>query len=289
MMRESSCLRTGKFKSIVLQLLAVFSCISLILYCGVDTKPPRLPLSQPLQKALVIASSIATAQDTAWLSQIPRDWAIYHYVTDEISIDGSSTSALSVPADKGNEAMAYLTYIIDHFDELPDVVFFRHSHYKSWHQAFDSVFEVSSLRTDYVLERGFVSPRCMSGCENVMPVAGEGVSIADIHLVTRDIQLRSLLSEFLDPAEPIPRKIAAPCCAQFAVSRAAVQSRSREWWMAMRSWLISTSLSSYSSGRLLEWTWHIWFGEEASLCSISEEACLCNVFGYGTDCGNSLL
>ncbi|ETS73679.1 hypothetical protein PFICI_14625 [Pestalotiopsis fici W106-1] len=267
MLRESSRLRAGKFKTTALQLLAVFFCISLLLYCGIDTNPPPHQSSSPsLQKALVIASSIATSQDTAWLSQVPRDWAIYHYVTDEIgSFSPSSSTALSVPADKGNEAMAYLTYIIDHYDELPDVIFFRHSHHKSWHQAFDSVFEVSSLRAEYVLERGYVSPRCMGGCENVMPVADEGVSLADIHLVTRDAQLRSLLSEFLDPAESIPSKIAAPCCAQFAVSRVAVQSRSREWWQALRSWLISTSLSSYSSGRLLEWTWHIWFGEEASL------------------------
>lgn len=265
----SGRLRSGAIsRHTILQLLIVFVFVSLLLYCGIDTHPqppppPPPPLSSP-SKALVVASSIATSRDAAsWLSDVPQDWAVYHYVTD--SMDGSSS--LSVPADKGNEAMAYLTYIIDHYGALPDVVFFRHSHAASWHQNFDSAFEVSRLRAGYVLERGYVSPRCLAGCENVMPVAEarDAVPISEIHLAARDVQLRSLLAEFLDPAEPIPEKIAAPCCAQFAVSRDAVHARSLEWWEEMRNWLITTSLSSYSSGRLLEWTWHIWFGEDASL------------------------
>lgn len=218
---------------------------------------PKLP-DQFQNKALVLASNQATSQNAAWLSQVPLDWSIYYYVTD-----GSAGSALSVPANKGNEAMVYLTYIIDHYETLPEVVFFRHDHYESWHQSFDSIFEISNLRTEYVLEKGYVSSRCLSGCENIMPVSGDEVDIGDIHLVDRDVQLRTLLATFLNGTKEIPEKIAAPCCAQFAASSDAIRSRSLAWWMSLRQWLIDTSLSSYHSGRLLEWTWHIWLGEEA--------------------------
>ncbi|KAK9777793.1 hypothetical protein SCAR479_05476 [Seiridium cardinale] len=208
-------------------------------------------------KAVVVAASSASSKETSWLSRVPRDWSVYQYITNE-----TISTALSTPLNKGNEAMVYLTYIIDHYDKLPDVVFFRHDHYEAWHQSFNSIFEVSHLRTENVVEMGYVSPRCLSGCENIMPVSDNAAEIEDIDLVPRDVQLSTFLSLFLDDGERVPDKIAAPCCGQFAASREAIQSRSLEWWSSMRQWLIETPLTSYNSGRLLEWTWHIWLGEQ---------------------------
>lgn len=31
------------------------------------------------------------------------------------------------------QAMSYLTYIIDHYESLPDIVLFMHGHRASWH------------------------------------------------------------------------------------------------------------------------------------------------------------
>lgn len=161
--------------------------------------------------------------------------------------------------------MVYLTYIVEHYQSLPDIVFFRHDHYKSWHQSFDSISEISDLRPEHVIEKGYVSSRCIDGCENIMPVGDDVVDIMDIHAAPRDVQLRTFLAEFLDAREQVPERIAAPCCAHFAASRDAIRSRSLDWWKSVRQWLIGTSLSSYNSGRLLEWTWHIWLGEDAHL------------------------
>ncbi|KAI0127626.1 hypothetical protein BJ170DRAFT_381067 [Xylariales sp. AK1849] len=231
-------------------------------------------------KTLVVASN-ATERDASWLTLVPLDWSIYHYISDKPTLP-----SLSVPVNKGNEAMVYLTYIIDHYESLPDVVFFHHDHDRAWHQAFDSVFEVSNLRPSYVMEKGYVSPRCLRGCENIILLSDEK-DVADMeqmHLVPRDVQLRSFLTEFLDENEAVPPKIAAPCCAQFAASRGAIQARTLEWWVRMRQWLIDTPLRSYNSGRLLEYTWHIWLGEQAQFCSYSKEDCLCKVFGHGDNC-----
>jgi hypothetical protein len=209
-------------------------------------------------KALVIATSTDTEKNTAWLTRVPLDWSIFRYVAD------AKSSALSVPVNKGNEAMVYLTYIIDHYDALPDVVLFHHDHYKAWHQNLDSVYEVSNLRTSYVMEKGYVSTRCLSSCENIIPLSGGVASTMDrLHLVPRDVQLHSFLLEFLGEGEKVPDKVAAPCCAQFAASRQAIRKRSLQWWKKMRQWLIDTPLPSQNSGRLLEYTWHIWLGEQA--------------------------
>ena len=219
------------------------------------------PSKPKYTKALVIAStSNQPREEVGWIKQVTKDWKVFNYVTDHpVSRD------LAVPVNKGNEAMVYLTYIIDHYDRLPDVVFFHHSHRKAWHQEMDSLTEVSRFRPSYVVKKGYASARCLPGCENVISLADYSIDFSSFDLRGRDVQLTSLLDEFLDKSkgEKVPKRIAAPCCAQFAASREAIQRRSLEWWQNMRQWLIDTPLDSKSSGRLLEHTWHIWLGEES--------------------------
>ncbi|TPX14707.1 uncharacterized protein E0L32_005102 [Thyridium curvatum] len=222
----------------------------------------RQPPPPPLTKALVIAStSDQPRSETSWIDEeVPEDWQVYNYVTDRPASPG-----LAVPANKGNEAMAYLTYIVDHYDALPDVVFFHHAHRRGWHQELDSPDEVRRLRAGYVARAGFASARCLPGCENVIPLAGYSVDPAALPQHGRNVQLATLLDEFLDAAagERVPRRLAAPCCAQFAASRAAIRRRGVEWWARLRRWLAETPLDSMTSGRLMEHTWHVWLGQEA--------------------------
>ncbi|KAH8904645.1 hypothetical protein BR93DRAFT_980396 [Coniochaeta sp. PMI_546] len=214
--------------------------------------PPKL---KPLTKALVIAStSTLPPHETSWISSVPSSWDIHLYNTDLPGV---------VPINKGNEAMPYLTYIIDHYTSLPDIIFFHHSHAQSWHQSLPSLDEVTSLRVPYVQKRGFVSPRCLPGCENLIPLADYAVDLDILDRVGRDVQLASLLDEFVNrtAGEGVPGRIAAPCCAQFAVARERVVRRGREWWVRLRGWLIDTPLGDLESGRLMEYTWHLWMGE----------------------------
>lgn len=131
------------------------------------------------------------------------------------------------------------------------------------------------------MEQGYVSPRCLPGCENVIELPGDVVPLEDLHLpgTSRDVLISTILREFYGQ---VPSKIAAPCCAQFAVSREAVKRRPKENWIAIRRWLERTELDGGLAGRVLEWTWHLWFGMESVFCP-KEATCLCEVFGVG-DC-----
>jgi hypothetical protein len=214
-----------------------------------------------LSKALVVAStSDQHPTETAWIKQVPREWKVFQYVADK-----PASKELAVPINKGNEAMVYLTYIIDHYDHLPDVVFFHHSHAQAWHQEMDSLTEVTKLRASYVAKKGFAAARCLRSCENIISLADHSVDFEMFPRVGREVQLSSLLDEFLDRSmgEKVPKKLAAPCCAQFAASRDAIRRHDLQWWQALRQWLTDTPLDSMNSGRLLEYTWHIWLGEEA--------------------------
>lgn len=221
-----------------------------------SSQTPHPPPPPGITNALVLAShSALPPSTTSWLASVPPTWSIHLYNTDHL------------PVPKGNEAMPYLTYIIDNYHSLPPLIFFRHSHPTSWHQSLPSLSEVALLRTAYVRAAGFASPRCLPGCENVIPVAEYAVDFALFDRVGRDVQLASLFGGFVNrtAGEKVPGRIAAPCCAQFAVGRERILRREREWWVRLREWLVETPLGDLESGRLLEYTWHFWMGEAAEL------------------------
>ncbi|CAK7235325.1 hypothetical protein SCUCBS95973_009232 [Sporothrix curviconia] len=234
--------------------------------------------------ALVVASTNRSVEagETAWLADVPAPWQgnVFHYVTDApLSPD------LAVPVNKGNEAMVYLTYIVDHYDSLADVVLFHHGHRRGWHQAMDSLDEVRRLRPQYLARRGYASLRCLPGCENIIVLADYAVERSEFRRYGRDVQLTTLLDDFLDKSpegldERVPVRLASPCCAQFAASRTAIRRRSRAWWLSLRQWVMDTPLSDMESGRLMEHTWHMWLGHESYHCP-EYKACQCHVFGMG--------
>lgn len=70
----------------------------------------------------------------------------------------------SLPSDRGLENMAYLTYIIDHYDSLPDIVILMHGGRYRWHNGdplYDSALVLSRIQIPYVQEQGYVNMRCV--------------------------------------------------------------------------------------------------------------------------------
>jgi len=85
---------------------AVLLCVFLIAqfrsqYAGFHLGPaPQLP---PPRVEIVVASQ--TSEDTSWVDRHLSDWARSIYVTDDPS------AKLTVPKNKGREAMVYLTWV----------------------------------------------------------------------------------------------------------------------------------------------------------------------------------
>lgn len=77
------------------------------------------------RKALVVAS--LDGDDTSWLAEHFSDWERYIYVVD------NHDANLTVPKNKGRESNAYLTFLIDHYHDLPDYMIFLHALRYQWH------------------------------------------------------------------------------------------------------------------------------------------------------------
>jgi len=68
----------------------------------------------------------------------------------------------------------------------------------------------------------------------------------------------------------IPALIGAPCCAQFAVSREQIRKRPKKEYIRYRQWVLGTELSDAKSGRVMEFLWHVIFGQNAVQYVLSE-------------------
>ncbi|KAI1759227.1 hypothetical protein GGR53DRAFT_471556 [Hypoxylon sp. FL1150] len=244
------------------------------------TEPPRTHR----EVELVIAST--TKENPSWAYRHFSHWNPQVYVTD------NQSATLTVPRNKGHEAMVYLTYIIDHYNNLPDSILFIHASRFQWHNDdpdYDIVPTLRNLQFPYLRESGYVNLRCAwaIGCPSeIRPFEDEGEAEADGLSVSTKSVFRHAFRELL-PEVPVPAVVAVSCCSQFGVARETVQRHPRERYLGLRSWLLETPLDDAVSGRVLEFSWHIVFGRDAVHCPAAGE-CYCKVFGQcGLACSES--
>lgn len=163
--------------------------------------------------------------------------------------------------------MAYLTYIVDHYQKLPSAIVFLHSHQngypRAWHtdmDNYDNVKSLKCLKLDFVDRQGYANLRCnhVPGCpDEVQPFRDPPQDHRDVERLFPDVWRR------LFSYTPVPETIGVACCGQFAVSKSQVRARPLEDYIRYRQWVLETNLDDEKSGRVMEYLWHIIFGRDA--------------------------
>lgn len=229
------------------------------------------PLGSAYTRVLVIPR--LKSDNISWvLDQLPDfDTAIY------IANDPSAT--LHPPKNKGHEVMIYLSYMIHHYNLLPDVIVFMHAHRWTHHNnallAYDAAEMVRRLNGDYVIKKGYVNMRCQwsPGCPEWLHSGNARGSL--------EKQEEAVLSKSwneLFPSDPLPTALGQACCAQFALSKERVLSVPLSRLIFYRDWIMRTSLSDYVSGRIWEYSWQFLFTGQSIYCP-AEHVCYCGGFG----------
>ena len=239
---------------------------------------PTVPVGSPayqggkaVRKALVLSTVKST--DTSWEKHIPDDWAIVRYVMD----DPTPTGNLTVPRNQGREGMGYLTYIIDNYHDLPEVVVFAHGHEEAWHQPEKLHVKVRALNITAVQEETFLNLRC-----NINFVCGDGqgyrYKLGPTKVEEATPELWKLLfpsgKDELSGVTDWPETVKFRCCGQFAVSKEAIKKRTLEQWIQIRKPMTRDMHEyegfheiekdpSYAFGIMYEPMWHIFFGKDA--------------------------
>ena len=243
-------------------------------YLPGTTKPADVPYTRTMVMARM------SSEDISWLDSVDlgsTQKAIY--VVDDPSLSPNYI----IPKNKGHEAMVYLTYIIDHYDNLTDTNIFVHAHRYTWHNNdlldSDTSKMIIHLSDAHVQRLGYFNLRCHEepGCPDWLHL-----DRPDSELDTfRKMEEKSFSLDVwhqLHPGVTPPHAISQPCCAQFAVSKDRIRQNPKSEYIRYRDWILSTSLEDIYSGRVMEYSWQTLFTGEAEVCPDMAK-CYCD--GYG--------
>ena len=220
-------------------------------------------------------------EDISWLDEDLPNLPRKIYTVDATVADPSRGS---LPANKGHEGMVYLTYIIDHYDSLPDIVLFFHPHRITWHNNVlldtSSATTIKLLSDAHVMRQGYFNSRCHldPGCPNWLHVDQSRWKYNLKYKPEEPYLTSAVFHDLFGESVPTPDSISQPCCAQFAVSGERIRQRPLKDYIHYREWLLSTPLNDKTSGRIMEYSWQYIFSGKFTFCP-SQHKCYCD--GYG--------
>jgi hypothetical protein len=166
---------------------------------------------------------------------------------------GDPASEYNVPINKGNEASAFLKYIIDHYDQLPEHSIFLHGEEHSKHHDGSLINILQSSRGHRCAYKNLNNYKLSNFFLPMIPWCDE------------------FLAPELGPIEHYGDwTLGHDGCAQFIVHRDAIRLRSRHFYSRIYGWLLDTPLQNYLNARYLEWTWHLIFGQVPRFAHVAD-------------------
>ncbi|CEJ60735.1 hypothetical protein PMG11_09298 [Penicillium brasilianum] len=250
------------------------------------------------KKPALVVSHVDADGDTSWLSSLADRYHLCIYDVD--ASPDKPSEYLQVPANRGHEAMAYLTFLIDNYAEIPAAgAVFVHGSRWAWHNDapdYDNKALLEVLDVKGALQvSGYHNLRCDWSTSTCLPSAPSQGSL--------EMRLQSAVAPWSARAASdvaLPRALAAifggdgsslkgrlhlgrtdavrsQCCAQFVVSRGRIWQHTREEYVALRQWLLDGGVDGDGrpasrgdqaaphddrvAGRVLSYLWHILFAE----------------------------
>ncbi|OCL15201.1 hypothetical protein AOQ84DRAFT_259008, partial [Glonium stellatum] len=231
--------------------------------------------------ARVLVVARLSSENVDWLQEELPDVPTAVYTVDD------PTAPLHPPENKGREAMVYLSYLIDHYDNLPDEMIFLHYHRWAWHNndvlQSDIVETITRLSSSYVQREGYVNLRCHSGLRCTHFINTSDPETWPFSLTNQNIDLIAVFQE-LFPGHRVPETVAHTCCAQFALSKSLALNATRQRYIDLRDWILNNSFNNWTSGYIFELLWHYVFTNKSVVCPRAD-ICYCEAFGicFGSD------
>lgn len=151
---------------------------------------------------------------------------------------------------------------------------FVHGHARAWHQQEEVTSKIQALNLTALSREHYISLRCnvSPGCEPNPDNANEKV-LSHLPGFWSTLFPPPAGNESVNTGDPrqtgvYPDDVHAKCCAQFAVTRTAIESMSLDAWKRLRAPLLRElnefdwghTLDGASVGLLYEPIWHLFFG-----------------------------
>lgn len=253
-----------------------------------------------ISKPALVVARVTADGDPSWLDVLSESYHLCVYTADA-PLDVRSNH-VQVPANRGHEAMAYLTFLIDNYAHIPAAgVVFVHGSRFAWHNdapGYDNTPLLAALNVSAALAPwGYHNLRCDWSASTCPPSSASQGSLETSFLsvllpwdarVVSDNSLPSALVALFGGDKFNSNEgggqlqlgrttaIRSQCCAQFVVAQHNIWQHSREEYVALRQWLLDGSSSSRMqanvapsedgvAGRILSYIWHILFIQRDNL------------------------
>lgn len=173
----------------------------------------------------------------------------------EVVVCSKTIDSPKCPIDKnkGREASAYLKYIVDNYDDLPEHIAFLHGHQTAWHQK--GKRSIISLIKDCAKykEYDYISLNNYYWYDWGM----DNQYVQYMHQIWDNV-FRPYLKR--DP----PTYLSSDCCAQFIVSSDRIRKLPREAYLHWYNFIMNVDKKDdggKSMGYVFEYLWHVIFGD----------------------------
>lgn len=228
-------------------------------------------------------------EDISWLSQLPKNFDVRVYQSKDA--EGSD-----FVENVGNEASKYLTYIVQNYDSLPDSVIFLQAGRQDWHDPVAKDLILRAWSWDNAASNGGMASLptnapCLIEDSEVLPARAplsasvlekEHCIAVSEHEPKQMQMVREVWGDVFEPElGPLPQRWLTHCCAQFEVTRAAVQKHPVSFYRGLLDWVKNhdTQLASESgaeemrrnhdsarrdAGHVMEVVWALLFSETAT-------------------------
>jgi hypothetical protein len=257
-------------------LFAALSLFLLLEFCKGFTGIWSPQFSDVSSVHLILAATTET--DLEWTKHLTvPNLQVIPYISDD------PEARYHPPANKGNEAMMYLTYIYEFYDKLPDISIFTHGADSAWHVdgalEYSTAYAIEHLDLEEVVRRQYLNLRI--GWEYGCPAwINTSITISspdyDQNMKGEEPFMKDAFEQNF-PNDDVPPILSQPCCSQFAVTKEAIRSVPRELYKLQIDWLLDTILHNGISGRIWERLWQWVFLKKAVDCPVEHKA-LCRTY-----------
>lgn len=182
------------------------------------------------------------------------DWVYqFQHVKDVFIYDKETPeNPYNVPVNKGQEASAYLKYIIDHYDHLAAFTFFTHDDEFCWHHSgsikdkyAEAIQEINNGKLYYN-----INDRCVLGSIVSNPWYDDILRWYDQY-IEKYIPMASLPDK--DWTEGHRGS------AQFVVHKSLILKLPKQFYQDLYDWITTTDMTSDKTSRFMEWVWHVFW------------------------------
>lgn len=153
-----------------------------------------------------------------------------------------------VKKNKGQEIPCFLSYIIDHYDNLPTKTLFMHGHRISGHMDYDADYIIPRLNWDLDT---FFSINKREWYQEISEKVHLDEGAYDVWLLQNWHIFHGIL--------PFPKKLMFYSGAQFVVHEDLITQYPKQFWKYLYDWVQNTHLSNFVTSRIFEYTWHYIF------------------------------